>query len=127
MLLSAPFFIVTTFVQDPDGIGIGLEYIGVFEPGTTGFNYAFENYVTEMKKNRKDILLISAAGVNWESGTNPNDLRSNEKEFIVSKSESGDDLIAIVDLRANTQMEAMLSIFQTIFVCIVLASGAMVF
>jgi len=71
--------------------------------------------------------LISAAGVIWESGVNPNDLRSNEKEFVVETSAAGEDLIAIVDLRANAQMEAFLSVFQTIWVCIVLASGAMVF
>lgn len=127
MLLSAPFFIVTTFIQDPDGIGIGLEFIGLFEPGSDGFNFALETYVTEMKANRKDLLLINASGVSWESGTNPNDLRSNEKEFVVHESLSGKQLIAILDLRANTKMEAMLSIFQTIFVCIVLATGAMVF
>lgn len=92
-------------------MGIGLEYVGLFEPGTAGFNFAFDNYVSIMLENRKDILLISASGVNWESGTNPNDLRSNEKEFIVRKSSQGEDLVAILDLRANTKMEAMLSIF----------------
>jgi len=45
MLLSAPFFIVTTFVPNPEGIGIGLDFVGEFEPGTPGFNFAFENYV----------------------------------------------------------------------------------
>jgi len=38
----------------------------------------------------------------WESGVNPNDLRANEKEFVIETSAAGEDLIAIVDLRANT-------------------------
>jgi hypothetical protein len=75
MLLSAPFFIVTTFIPDPDGIGIGLEYVGLFEPGTTGFNLALQSFITEMTGNRKDLILINAADVTWESSINPDDLR----------------------------------------------------
>lgn len=75
MLLSAPFFIVTTFLPNPDGISIGLDYIGEFEQGTTGFEQAFEVYVNLQKENRKDLLLVVAGDKTWESGTNPNDLR----------------------------------------------------
>lgn len=37
------------------------------------------------------------------------------------------NVVAILDLRENVVLESILSIFQTIFVCIVLATGAMVF
>lgn len=111
MLFSAPIFIVTTFVPDPSGEQIGLDYIALFEPGTPGFNYAFENYVELQKSMRKDLLLIAAADVIWESGTNPNDLRSNEKEFVSTTNSKGESFVAVIDLRANTTTEAMLSIF----------------
>jgi hypothetical protein len=63
------------------------------------------------KAMRKDLLLIAAAGVIWESGTNPNDLRSNEKEFVTTTNAKGESFVAVIDLRANTTTEAMLSIF----------------
>jgi hypothetical protein len=128
MLLSAPIFIVTTFKPNPDGAGVGLELIAEYEPGDPGFNFAFENYILLQTDHRKSLLLINAKSVEWSGDIDADDLRTNEKEFVVASHVSGGgNVIAILDLRANTRLEAVLSIFQTIFVCIVLATGAMVF
>jgi len=74
------------------------------------------------------LILVNAKNVIWESSINPNDLRTNEKEFVVAINfEGNENVIAVLDIRETAVLEAILSIFQTIFVCIVLATGAMVF
>jgi len=128
MLLTAPLFVVTTFKPNPDGAAIGLEMIAANQVGTDGFNLAFENYIELYYYNRKSLILVSAKNVIWESAINPNNLRTNEKEFVVAVNFEGDEnVIAVLDIRETAVLEAILSIFQTIFVCIVLATGAMVF
>jgi len=51
-------------------------------------------------------------------------LRTDEKE-IVSFREG--DFVAIYDLRPNTRLTAALGMGTTCFVCVVLATGALVF
>jgi hypothetical protein len=112
MLLTAPIFIVTTFKPNPDGASVGLELIADYEVGTEGFNFAFENFIELYYYNRKNLILVNAKSVTWESGLNPDNLRINEKEFVVAMHVEGDgDVIAVLDIRANTVLESILSIF----------------
>lgn len=102
--------------------------IAAYDVGTEGFNLAFENFVELYYYNRKGLMLVNAKNVIWESDVSPNSLRTNEKEIIFASHFDGDDtVIAFLDIRENVLLESILSVFQTIFVCIVLATGAMVF
>ena len=73
-------------------------------------------------------MLLNAKGVQWNNADSPDDLRPNEKMFVIAERGLDDgNVVAILDLRKSVVLESILSIFQTVFVCIVLGTGAMVF
>lgn len=61
--------------------------------------------------------------------TDENDLRNDEKQYYNVQGDSEDDIkaYAIFDKRPETYLNAILGIARTIFVTIVLASGALLF
>ena len=67
--------------------------------------------------------------LNWEaSDVKIDDLRPNEKEIVsLSYVEEPAIYLAVYDLRQTVKLQAYLGIATTILVCIVLASGAMIF
>jgi len=136
MLFSVPIFSDATYVQDPDPYTVGLEIMSEYPVNSDDFNDALDSMWFQMRKLRTPVISIYFEGLN-EAGEidsaertanspNPEDLRSNEKE-LVSIGEGDTFAIAIYDLRPNTSLQAGLGIGTTIFVCIVLASGAMLF
>jgi len=84
-------------------------------------------YYSATRKGESDPVYVFKA-----KGANPDDLRSSEKGIVTIEgvdSLTGEEFeaIATYDLRPNTSLEAGLGIGTTLFVCIVLASGALLF
>jgi hypothetical protein len=72
---------------------------------------------------RRPIIFYSNDAVDWEwEETDPTDLRNTEKHYAEES-----DLVAIFDLRADTQLGAALNMGKTMFVCLVIALGAIYF
>ena len=90
-----------------------------------------------MRKTRNPIISIYFKNLDYDgeeqtsfkdSEVDPNDLRSSEKELVEIGSTSGTfHGIAIYDLRKDTKLQAGLAIGTTLFVCIALAYGALLF
>lgn len=99
--------------------------MNVYNYNSDSFNNAFENYVQTESVLQTPIIQVAAYNITWECGVDVGKLRNDEMDIAV-----GDDLsniIAIHDLRYVTKLQAGLGIGQTLFVCFVLASGAMLF
>jgi len=125
MLLSVPIFTVSTYIPELNSFQFGLTLLSRYENNTAGFNFVFDKYVEEQRKIRTPIILLNAEGVIWQDDSvNPDDLRTSEKEIVSAKE---GDYVSIYDLRKNTKLQAALSICITIFVCFILASGALLF
>ena len=79
-----------------------------FSNGTNSFTYC----VLQWTDNSVDVNL----------------LRTTEKEVALFDAENQDDIyMAVYDLRGTVRLQAILGIFTTILVCVVLGSGAMFF
>lgn len=73
------------------------------------------------------LILAVAGGAYWDSPTNPDHLRSSEKELVSVYSEtSGENFIAIYDLRYITKMQALFGMLTTCIVCFVLMFGSLI-
>ena len=127
MMFSVPAFTITTYKEENNSFTFGLELIREFGNDVTsaGFNTTFDSYISEHLDIRTPLILVNAKDRTWEKDNiTPNDLRSSEKDIVAI--ENG-DYVAVFDLRNNTRLTAGLGICRTIFVCFVLAAGALFF
>lgn len=63
--------------------------------------------------------------MDYETSTNPDKLRIVEKEFVTLN--NNDSFVAVFDLRTTSKLNAGLGIARTVFICVVLAGGAIFF
>lgn len=127
MLFSIPLFSTTTYFQEPDSFSFGLHLLTRFEANSVSFKEAFESFVQTHADQQSPLILVSAASVFWESGLNPDKLRTSEKELVSYSPENTEEtFVAFFDLRKSTKLQAALSIVVTFVVCIILASGSMI-
>ena len=127
MMFSVPAFTITTYKEENNSFTFGLELIREFGNDVTsaGFNTTFDSYISEHLDIRTPLILVNAKDRTWEKDNiTPNDLRSSEKDIVAI--ENG-DYVSVFDLRNNTRLTAGLGICRTIFVCFVLAAGALFF
>jgi hypothetical protein len=130
MMFSVPAFTISSYKDENNSFTFGLELIKAFEDnvGGDGFKAAYESYKNEHVNIRTPLILLNILEMDeytWQSTeVNPNDLRTSEKEVVEI-----DDYkyLAIFDLTANTTLTAGLGLCRTIFVCFVLALGALFF
>ena len=78
-----------------------------------------------MKGLRNPLIYLNYKLVDYYKSTTVNyeDLRQDERNYF----SYDDNAIAIYDKRYDTTLNAILSIFRTIFVCLVLTIGALYF
>ncbi len=128
MLFSVPVFTVSTYVSDYNGYKVGLQLMSEYVPHSPGFNDAFESFIVEGAALDNPLILVSAANISWQTDINPDTLRTDEKEIVSYKEEeTGYSYVAIYDLTKNVELQAALGIATTLFVCVVLATGALIF
>ena len=88
---------------------------------------ARNTYVREYEGIDTPLILLRTdlSQLDYESSTDPNDLRIVEKEFVTIT--DNDNFVGVFDLRKVSQLNAGLGIARTVFICIVLAGGAIFF
>ena len=90
-----------------------------------GFNRSWDLFILDGKENPAPLVLLSALNRSWESDdVDASSLRSNEQE--ISSINDG-DYVAVGDLRREKKLDAGLGIGTTLFVCVVLATAAIIF
>jgi hypothetical protein len=74
------------------------------------------------------LILAVAGPAYWNAPTNPDNLRTSEKELvnIYHNDENDLDFLAIYDLTYLTKMQALFSILTTLVVCCVLMFGSLI-
>jgi hypothetical protein len=128
-MFSVPAFTISTYKEETNSFTFGLELISAFGDDTKseGFKAAYDSYLKEHKNIRTPVIIVSVPDDQYQY-EDPNikadELRSAEKELVPIKD---GEYVAVFDLRANTRLTAGLGICRTIFVCFVLAAGAMFF
>ena len=128
MLFSVPIFSTSTYMQDPDTYDYSVAYVSSFNYTATPemFNITFNQFVKRQSTIGNKLVYANISGLIYQDPhTNADILRDNEQQ-IAYGTNSFDDL-AIYDLRKSTKLQAGLSIGTTFFVCIILASGALLF
>lgn len=131
VMLSIPLFSFNTYADETTSFQIGLDYIALYnsDPNGTSFQISYDSYYTR----HKDIdtpLVFLVAGYNTYNDENIPEgfLRYDEQQNVYPTDESLNlTYVSIFDMRFNTHLDALLSIIQTIFVCIVLTVGAIIF
>eukprot|EP00830_Metopus_es_P012612 TRINITY_DN2836_c0_g1_i1.p1 TRINITY_DN2836_c0_g1~~TRINITY_DN2836_c0_g1_i1.p1 ORF type:complete len:601 (-),score=131.34 TRINITY_DN2836_c0_g1_i1:1153-2955(-) len=131
LMFSVPLFSFRSYTSDARSFEFGLDLLGNFNDNSNGaaFLQAYDSYLYNHLSYRNPIILVRAPGKSYDSPTvDFTKLRFNEKEIInPSDSKLHGLYIAVFDLRTDTQMDALLGILQTIFVCLMLAIGGFFF
>jgi len=131
VMLSVPLFTFDTYAEESTSFQIGLDYITLFDSNIngSGFTTAYNSYYNRHRNLNTPLIFIAAGNYTFDDPNVDNTiLRSNEQVVIYpTKDDLNSTYLAIFDMRNNTQLEAVLSIIQTIFICICLTVGAVVF
>ncbi len=70
-------------------------------------------------------MLANCYNLTWESGLNITQLRDSEQTLVATGPNY--EYVAVYDIRASSKLSSGLSIANTIFVCFILAGGALLF
>lgn len=131
VMLSVPLFSFDTYADETTSFQGGLDYICLYDsnPNGTAFESTYTSYLTRHRSIDTPIIYVVAGYLSYDDpAVDSNALRDTEQTIVYP---SNDNLtyyyVAIFDLRSNTHLEAILSISQTFFVCIVLTIGAIIF
>mmetsp|Transcript_3670 Transcript_3670/g.4918 ORF Transcript_3670/g.4918 Transcript_3670/m.4918 type:complete len:841 (+) Transcript_3670:546-3068(+) len=127
MLFILPLFDVTTFEEEATLMDGGLEMVAEtyqISSASNGFYTAMSAYY----ENTENMYWIKIAGVDYSGnysldGPEHRSLRGVEFEEIVYDTAT----FAKFDLRKTSELQAWLNICRTIFICIILGLGAMLF
>jgi hypothetical protein len=128
MMFSVPAFTISSYKNENNSFLFGLNLIHAYsdKSGESGFMNAFQAFREEHTDIRTPLILLNVNNQYvWESDKiELNKLRASEKEPVMI---DNGNYVAIFDLRSNTKLTAGLGICRTIFVCFVLALGALFF
>jgi class 3 adenylate cyclase len=127
LLLILPLFDTDFYLEPFRSWDFGLEQMKNFY-NKSGFDVVRQEFIVYHEDSTYPIIYLAYDDKNsnefkWESNTHHGDLRFNEKHY----AETDYNLVAVFDLRAETQLSALLNILRTIFVCVVLTLGAVYF
>ena len=93
------------------------------EKGSWGWERVAEMFIDYQEKDGRPVVFLSWTAKEfpliWQSSTPLDALRSSEILYSTS-----DHFISIIDIRSDTQLAALLSIFKTVLAAIVLMGGA---
>ena len=125
MLFSVPIFDPSTYVDSPSADEYGLYLLASYEYNSESFNRSWDWFILDGMGNPAPLVLLSAYNRTWESeSVEASTLRSNEQE--ISSILDG-EYVAVGDLRKEKELDAGLGIGTTLFVCVVLATAAIIF
>jgi hypothetical protein len=131
VMLSVPLFTFSTYGDETNSYQIGLDYIALFDsdPNSSGFNTAYNSYLKRHLIINTPVTYLVAGPLIYDDPTVDATILRNNEETIVYPSNYNTNLtyVAIFDIRSSVKLDALLSILQTIFVCIVLTIGAVIF
>ena len=126
MLFSVPICSPSTYtIEPPTSHVIGLDIILRFEPNSTAFNQTYEEFKRVELALDNPLIYLSVKNVNFTTDIDYNDLRANEQDLAYATNDP--DSFAVYDIRKQMELEAGLAIGTTLFICVVLAAGALIF
>ena len=121
LLIILPLFDLTFYVESYTSWECGGHQLRDFI-GTEAYEITREVYIDYHKNNLRPLVFLSLTlegdSVIWQPSTPPS-LRLEESYYIVEGLN-----VAVFDIRYDTRLEAMLSMFRTVFICAVLSLGA---
>lgn len=131
VMFIVPLFTFSTYVDETSGAQAGLSYICAFESDTdpSGLQSVYWSFFTRHRSIGTPLIYLEAGPLSYEDSTvDINALRLEERNLVYPTNSSCNSFyVAIFDMRSSVQLDSMLSIIQTIFVCIVLTIGAIIF
>ena len=126
MMFSTPILTLTTWRDQNKSTIFSLEMMSLHDQDTASFNVTFDSYVEMHKGINTPLVQLSAYDKSW-SKENFDITVLRSAEFELASVADSDQFAAIFDLRAFTRFDSGLSIARTIFICFVLAGGALLF
>jgi len=126
MMFSIPFLSLNTYKSQNNSYTYGLDLINSFPPDSAGFNTTFDTYVSEHAEIVSPAVAVNAYDKEW---LKPDFLLSSLRstEYELASTGDNNELSSVFDIRYTNRIDAGLSLIRTIFICFVLAGGALFF
>ena len=125
MMFSVPILTLDTYREEPNSFKYGLQLISAYEDnqGGTGWEMAFNSFVTEFEDTRHPVVTLNAKDETYDDPDIAlTDFRTLE---VLVATFDGDNYVSVHDNRKNTKLSAGLGIGRTLFICLVLTIAAM--
>jgi class 3 adenylate cyclase len=90
----------------------------------------YEDYIDHYKNDDSPLIYIEIDGVNWEwEETDPADLRDVEINIVTLSTDTDYDYYSysVFDISASSRLQAGINMLKTLFICIVLTTGSVMF
>lgn len=131
MILILPFFNLYMWVE-VDGYLYGLKTIDYYlkQGNQVKAQDLFNEYINIYKSEKLPLIYIKIDGVEWEwEGEDPNNFRDAEVNIITLSSNSDYEYYswAIFDISSDTSLQAGINMLKTLFICLVLSIGSVMF
>ena len=92
-----------------------------------GFNITYNGFVDDEKALKSPLIFATIYGRNYSDPvTNYLDLRSNEVGYFYADTTDSSNF-TVYDYRKKTKLDAGLAMGTTLFICVVLGGGALIF
>ena len=140
LIVVVPLFDSKAFTEDPIYDVYGFYFMAELNIKDNDFSKTCKDFIDVERNQRKPVVHFSFNSQNltlneeiknnycfFFQTTNPDNLRSEEKDELLLARKEGVTMRCVVDLRADTRDTAVLNISRTIFVCLVLTIGTMFF
>lgn len=130
LIFLVPLF-QSSYYYDPDkAYTIGIKILANMDTvPDSDYKTMFNKYISYYEGSTEPLAYVYSPRLDLTyQMISPDDLRDDEQEITAVTSEKySQDFLAVVDIREKTQLNAVINITRTIFVCIVLTMAAFYF
>ncbi len=126
MMFSVPIFMLTTYREENTSFEFGLKLMNQYNENSTTFETVYDDYIDQHKEIRTNLIYLVAFNSKWENeDVNRDKIRSTEFTLVTGNDDN--TIYGLFYTKKNTMLEAALSLAWTVFICFVLAGGALMF
>ena len=128
MLFSVPLFSTNTYIEDLESPTLGLNMVAKYPTNSEGFNLTYASFIKYETELFSPLIFSTINNVNYSNPTvSYLNLRGNEISTTYASDKINESNFAVYDLRKKTRLDSGLAVGNTLFICVILASGALIF
>ena len=102
--------------------------VAKYPTNSEGFNLTYASFIKYETELFSPLIFSTINNVNYSNPTvSYLNLRGNEISTTYASDKINESNFAVYDLRKKTRLDSGLAIGNTLFICVILASGALIF